>query len=224
MGDHIITAKKEKVALVVGATGLIGHHLLEILLHHSNYSKVLVQARSSCPAEYLPMQSSGRLKWLSFDTKPPGSVDDYFCALGTTQKVSGKAGLAKIDRDLVVQTASAAMAAGASLLSIVSALGANEKSLIFYNRTKGQMEAGVERLNSKTLHLWQPSLLLGERAEHRAAEGFASTFMKARWLGNLSAREGATVAKAMVNAAQVAKPEHIRYKVRNIDLFSKLSD
>lgn len=214
----------KKSAYLVGATGLIGSHVLNLLLNSDIYRCVIVQARSSCPAEYLPMQSSGQLEWLSFDTKLPCSVDDYFCALGTTQKVSGKAGLAKIDRDLVVKTASAAMAAGASLLSVVSALGANEKSLFFYNRTKGQMETGVERLNPQTLHLWQPSLLLGERAEHRAGEGFASTFMKARWLGDYSAREGGTVAKAMVNAAQVAKPEHIRYKVRSIDVFSKLSD
>lgn len=218
------TQTPKKVALLVGATGLIGHHLLELLLHHSNYSKVLVQARSSCPAQYLPMQSAGRLEWLSFDDQLPCTIGDYFCALGTTQKQSGKDGLVKVDRDLVVQTATVALAAGASLLSIVSALGANENSLFFYNRTKGQMESDIERLNPKTLHLWQPSLLLGERSERRAGEGFASVFMKGKWLGNLSAREGAIVAKAMVNAAQVAKPEHIRYKVRSIDLFSKLSD
>ena len=213
-----------KTAFLVGATGLIGSHLLRLLLQSEHYRCVIVQARSLCPSEYHDMQMNGRLVWLDFDAKLPDGVDEFFCALGTTQKQSGKAGLVKVDRDLVIKTATSAVAVGASLLSIVSALGANDKSLFFYNRIKGQMEASVERLNPDTLQFWQPSLLLGERSESRSGESLASMVMTPNWLGNFSAREGATVAKAMINAAQVAKPEHIRYKVRSIDMFSKLTD
>jgi oxidoreductase len=213
-----------KTAYLVGATGLIGSHLLKLLLESDHYHCVIVQARSQCPKEYEGMLAGGRLLWFGFDDEIEHAVDDFYCTLGTTQKKSGKSGLASVDRDLVIKTASTARSAGATLFSVVSALGASERSLFFYNGVKGQMESGAERLNPQTLHLWQPSLLLGERSEHRAAEGFASVFMKARWLGDYSARDGATVAKAMINAAQVAKPEHIRFKVRSIDTFSKLTD
>lgn len=218
-----------KTAYLVGATGLIGSHLLRLLLESPYYSRVIVQARSQCPAEYSLLCSSGRLVWLDFESVLPNNVNDYFCALGTTQKLSGKDGLVKVDRDLVVQTASIALRAGASLFSVVSALGASESSKFHYNRTKGQMETALEKLNPSTIHFWQPSLLLGDRADTRFGESLGAMFLdlsllgKPLW-GNLGAREGATVAKAMINAAQVAKTRHIRYKVRSIDTFSKLTD
>jgi uncharacterized protein YbjT (DUF2867 family) len=112
--------------------------------------------------------SSPKLRELvvSFDALPelPAS-DDVFIALGTTIKVAGSAAAFRmVDYDYVLAVARAARARGATRVGIVSALGANAKSRVFYNRVKGEMQAAVSSLGYESVVFAQPSLLLGDRA------------------------------------------------------------
>ena len=88
-----------------------------------------------------------------------------FITLGTTIKVAGsQAAFRQVDFAFVVNTARAAKAAGATRLAVVSALGADTKSRVFYNRVKGEMEAAVAQLGYQSIVIAQPSMLLGDRA------------------------------------------------------------
>jgi uncharacterized protein YbjT (DUF2867 family) len=93
------------------------------------------------------------------------TVDDVFIALGTTIKIAGsEAAFRQVDLDFVVNVARAARAAGATRLAVVSALGADPTSRIFYNRVKGEMEIAVMQIGYESVVIAQPSLLLGDRA------------------------------------------------------------
>ncbi|MDQ4423370.1 MAG: oxidoreductase [Thalassolituus sp.] len=208
------------VAVVVGATGLIGSHLLKELLTLPRYSRVVVMARGAAPDSFNSYISNGRLIWQPFSEPMPDQIDHFFCALGTTQKVAGKAGLAAVDRDLVVETASAAIAKGASLCSIVSATGADASSIFFYNRIKGEMETAVSESGARCLQFWQPSVLLGERSEERFAEKIAGCILRSPLPKNIQARDGAAVASAMAVAAGQNLTGIHRFKVREIDMFN----
>jgi len=93
------------------------------------------------------------------------TVDDVFIALGTTIKIAGsETAFRQVDFDFVVNTARTARAKGATRLAVVSALGADAKSRVFYNRVKGEMQAAVAQLGYESVVIAQPSLLLGDRA------------------------------------------------------------
>ncbi|SIS70063.1 NAD dependent epimerase/dehydratase family protein [Thalassolituus maritimus] len=209
-----------RIAVIVGVTGLIGSHLLDRILQSNRYRRVVAIARSSAPDSVRKYIDSGQLIWQSFSESMPDHVDHFFCALGTTQKVAGKAGLAAVDRDLVVETASVAIANGASLCSVVSATGADARSIFFYNRIKGEMEAEVSELGSRCVQFWQPSVLLGERSEDRFAEKIAGCILRSPLPKNIQARDGAAVASAMVVAAGQNLTGIHRFKVREIDMFN----
>jgi uncharacterized protein YbjT (DUF2867 family) len=103
-------------------------------------------------------------------------VDECFIALGTTIKVAGsQAAFRAIDLDAVVAVASAALSAGATKLGAVSAMGADAKSRVFYNRIKGEMEQSLTRMGFSSLVIARPSLIDGDRAalgqSERAGEG-----------------------------------------------------
>jgi len=208
------------VAVVVGATGLIGSHLLKELLTLPRYSRVVVMARGAAPDSFNSYISNGRLVWQSFTDPMPDRVDQFFCALGTTQKVAGRAGLAQVDRDLVIQTATDAVARNADLVSVVSATGADADSVFFYNRIKGEMETGVGKLGARCIQFWQPSVLLGERDSVRFAEKLAGCLLRSPLPKNIQARKGASVASAMAVAAGQNLSGIHRFKVREIDMFN----
>lgn len=99
------------------------------------------------------------------------AVDDAYVALGTTiRKAGSQEAFRRVDRDYVVAVARAARAAGARQLLLVSAVGANAQSRVFYNRVKGEAEDAVRALGYPSLHVFQPSLLVGEREERRTGE------------------------------------------------------
>jgi len=158
-------ADPPRTAWLAGATGLIGRALLPRLLRSPAYASVLVLVRR--PLE--GFEASPRLQVRVVDfTKLPNDlppVDDAYIALGTTIKVAGsEAAFREVDFDFVLNTARAARAAGARRLAVVSALGADARSRVFYNRVKGEMEAAVAQLGFESLTLLQPSLLVGDRA------------------------------------------------------------
>jgi uncharacterized protein YbjT (DUF2867 family) len=145
---------------------------------------------------------------------PFPTVDDVFIALGSTIKIAGsEAAFRQVDFDFVVNTARAAGTAGATRLAVVSALGADAKSRIFYNRVKGEMQAAIAQLGYESVVIVQPSLLLGDRAAlgqpARSGEVWATRlFGPLRWMVPKGVRPipARAVASAMVAAVLDAKP------------------
>ena len=154
-----------RTALLAGATGLVGRALLRLLLASERYSTLHVLLRRTPP----DIEASAKLKIHQVDfTRLPATfpaVDDAFIALGTTIKIAGsEAAFRQVDFDFVVNIARAARAAGATRLAVVSALGADPTSRIFYNRVKGEMEIAVMQIGYESVVIAQPSMLLGDRA------------------------------------------------------------
>ena len=162
MNDVVATPR---TALLAGATGLVGSALLPMLLAGKQYCSVHVLLRRAAP----DIKASAKLKvhQVDFARLPAAfpTVDDVFIALGTTIKVAGSEGaFRQVDFEFVVNTARAARAAGARRLAVVSALGADAESRVFYNRVKGEMQAAIAQLGYESVVIAQPSLLLGDRA------------------------------------------------------------
>ena len=211
-------------ALVSGATGLIGRALLAELLAAREgaqagsgplYTEVHALRRG--PATAVPPLTDARLHWhsVNFESLPAlPAVDDACIALGTTIKVAGSpAAFKAVDLDAVLACARAARAAGATRLVVVSALGADPRSSVFYNRIKGEMEAALPGMGFDSVVIAQPSLLLGDRAALgqpvRRLEHLASTLLRPL-LGlvpaNVRPIEAEVVARALVTALQNPAP------------------
>lgn len=157
-------------ALVVGASGLVGRALVAQLLGDPNYREVHVLLRVSAaePAPH-PRLTTHRIDFrtlhANLDAVAMPAGDDLYCAVGTTLKAAGsKSYFRAVDFDVVIDTAMAARRAGASRLAIVSALGADPRSGLFYNKVKGEMEQTAARLGYASLVIARPSLLAGDRA------------------------------------------------------------
>ena len=204
---------RSRTALVAGASGLVGRSLLAQLLESPRYGLVHVLLRRSV-AE-LPAHRKIKVMTVDFDRLLPlPRVDDVYIALGTTIKMAGsQAAFRRVDFDAVVNTARAAKASGAWRLLVVSALGADAKSRVFYNRVKGEMQQAITGLGYETVIIAQPSLLLGDRAvlgqRTRTAEGLATGLLRPM-LGLVPRRvrpiKADDVARAMIRAALAAKP------------------
>src|SRR4029453_7197705 len=142
-----------------------GRALLPMLLASKYYQRVHVLLRRTPPD--IKASAKLRIHQVDFARLPAEfpKVDDVFIALGTTIKVAGsEAAFREVDFDFVVNTARAARAAGARRLAVVSALGADAKSRIFYNRIKGEMQVAIAQLGYESVVIAQPSMLLGDRA------------------------------------------------------------
>ena len=196
-----------RVALIAGATGLVGQAILKILLADQRYSTVHVVGRRAPGVQHpkLVVHISASLT----DWACP-AVDDVLIALGTTIKVAGsKAAFRAIDGDAVVAIASTAKAAGATRLAVVSAMGASAQSRVFYNMVKGELEAAVGQLGFETLVIARPSLLAGDRdaLKQRERLGEKLSLVAFKWFEPLipadyRAISASNVAAAMVHALQ----------------------
>ena len=203
-----------RTALLAGATGLVGHALLPLLLASKHYRGVHVLLRRAAP----DIKVSPKLKvhHVDFAMLPAAfpTVDDVFITLGTTIKVAGsEAAFRQVDFAFVVNTARAARAAGATRLAVVSAVGADAKSRVFYNRVKGEMEAAIAQLGYKSIVIAQPSLLLGDRAALgqpvRSLEVWAARLLgPMSWMVPKGVRpiHARAVASALLTAILTAKP------------------
>jgi uncharacterized protein YbjT (DUF2867 family) len=198
----------QKTALLAGATGLIGSQLLPLLLASERYAKVIVVGRRAVPTIHpklvqvvteLDKLEEVRLKLIA---------DDIFCCLGTTMAQAGsKEAFFKVDFLYVVQLAALAAGNFAAQFMVVSSMGAAADSRIYYSRVKGEMEAAVRQAPFRAVHIFRPSLLLGERAHPRLGERLGAGVLKlVRPLlrGPLQKYQpvsGAAVAAAMLHAA-----------------------
>jgi uncharacterized protein YbjT (DUF2867 family) len=207
------SAPTPRTALLAGATGLVGRALLSELLASRDYHGIHVLVRrTSGHLEAHPRLKIHEVEFAHLPVPLP-RVDDVFIALGTTIKVAGsQEAFRKVDFDHVVDVARAARAAGATRLGVVSALGADAQSRIFYNRVKGEMEMAVMQLGYGAVVIAQPSLLLGNRAElgqhARPGESWAARLSRPLgWLvpANVRPIPAQAVASALLAAVRDAQ-------------------
>jgi uncharacterized protein YbjT (DUF2867 family) len=150
------------VLLLAGGTGLVGRELSQLLLAQSPTPTLHQLVRRK------PAGADARARWrvVNFDALPKlPAAQAAYCCLGTTIKQAGsQAAFRAVDFDAVLAFANAARAAGVKHFAVVSALGANPSSTVFYNRVKGEMEAAVSRVGFDSVVIARPSLLSGDRA------------------------------------------------------------
>jgi uncharacterized protein YbjT (DUF2867 family) len=158
-------------ALLVGATGLVGSHLLKRLLVQRDYRRVTVWVRREVPLQD-PKLTQVLVEFEKLQQYSSAlDAEDVFVALGTTIKQAGsQPAFYRVDHDYPVQIASLAKQAGAQRFLMVSALGADANSRVFYSRVKGEAENAIRELGLPKLWFFRPSLLLGSRVESRPGE------------------------------------------------------
>jgi len=200
-----------RTALLAGATGLVGNHVLNLLLGDAKWSHVVTVGRRTTTQRHEKLEQRvldlGELETVSDLLH----LDDVFCCLGTTIKRAGsQPAFRLVDHAFVVGLARAGLRAGAKQFLLVSAIGADPKSPVFYSRVKGETEAAIRKLPYRSIQIFRPSLLLGERAEFRLGERIAmlgAPVLPALLFGRLRRYrpiQAATVARAMVTIAHEA--------------------
>ncbi|MEO8472865.1 MAG: NAD-dependent epimerase/dehydratase family protein [Chryseolinea sp.] len=161
-----------KTALIAGASGLIGEQLLGLLLENEKYDKVIAVVRRG-------IATHPKLEQFTIDLGNEKDyegikADDVFCCLGTTiAKAGSKDNFRKVDFQYPLVLAESMKRNGAKQYLIVTALGASKKSSIFYNQVKGEVEEAVSKIDFESIHIFRPSLLIGERKEKRPGEDAA---------------------------------------------------
>lgn len=199
-----------RTALIAGATGLVGGHVLTRLLASPDYARVIAVTRKRLAAEHPKLtQIVADFDALESAVAASGArVNDAYCALGTTIKAAGsQAQFRHVDFDYVAGFARAAKAAGAKRFQLVSAIGASAASTIFYSRVKGEAEDAVSALGFHAVNIFRPGMLIGSRAEPRPVEvivGALTPLLNPLMIGGAAVYRsirGETVASAMVAAA-----------------------
>lgn len=202
-----------KTAIILGATGLTGSILLQKLLKDERYEKIKLFSRSASKVKHTKIEEHlGNLFEIE-KFKQQFTADEVFVCVGTTQKKTpDEETYYKIDHGIPVAAAKLAKENGISTFCVISALGADEKSRFFYNRTKGEMERDVLKLKIPNTYLFQPSLIVGNRTENRPMEAFSEKTMKIAnylLLGPLKkyrSIQAATIAEAMIRVANNSYP------------------
>jgi len=166
-------------AVIVGASGLIGSYLLNILLEGPEYQEVLALVRRELPIRHKKFVQAE----IDFD-----KLDNYstlinghamFSCLGTTQsKVADQSAYRRIDHDYPLQLAEIAKRNNMTQFHLVSSIGADPRSSNFYTRLKGEIEDDLKQVGLKCLHIYQPCVLTGDRKESRRMERFIIGVMK----------------------------------------------
>jgi uncharacterized protein YbjT (DUF2867 family) len=181
--------------LLAGATGLTGEHLLDRMLNEPTVKRVIAPARRQL-AEHPRLDNPvGPLAELIPHLVQP--VDTVFCCLGTTLKEAGsEEAFRSVDFDLPLALGERGLALGARHYIVVSALGADSQSSIFYSRVKGELEDALRQQGWQQLTIARPSLLLGQREEIRLAELLAAPFSRIL-PGKLHGIEAIALARAL---------------------------
>lgn len=163
-----------KTALLLGGSGLVGAFCLQALLADPAYASVISVARRELTGDRHPrlVQKIIEFGGLASLELPP--VNDAFCALGTTIRTAGShEAFRRVDLEFPLAAARQSLKFGARQFLLVSSVGADPKSKNFYLRTKGDVEQALTSLPFQAVHIFRPSLLLGQRAESRTGESLA---------------------------------------------------
>lgn len=199
-----------RTVIIAGATGLVGREILEGLLGDRTVMMVHSFGRRPPDIEH-PKATAHVVDFAALPELPP--ADEVYLALGTTIKVAGsQAAFRAVDYDANLAVAKAAVAAGAKKAGLVSAMGADTNSTIFYSRVKGELEDALAQLQFEGLVIARPSMLVGNRAaigqRTRRGEEWASAFGKVLGFlipANYRPIEAAAVARALLSAVPSGK-------------------
>jgi uncharacterized protein YbjT (DUF2867 family) len=198
-----------QTAVVIGATGLTGSHLVNLLLHDPAFDKVKVLLRKPALKEHTGLES------IIVDFEDEAGLaaalqgDVLFCCIGTTRRKAGsQEQFRQVDFDIPVRCATLAKRQGFQQFLLMSSVGANIHSRFFYLRTKGETEQAVTQLHFKSLHIFRPSALLGKREDYRRLGSVLGQWLvqvfyfllQGRWKKYRGIKSH-TVAKAMAAAA-----------------------
>ena len=198
-----------KTALIFGSSGLVGSHLLDLIIKDKNYNKIKLFVRSE------PKMVSSKIEIIKTDfdnlenQKNIITGDDCFFCIGTTRKnTPDKNEYIKVEYNIPVEVAKIAKSNSINNFIYISSLGANPNAASLYLKNKGQTEEALIKLNFSNLSILRPSILLGNRKENRVGEKigiFAMKTLSPLFLGNMKKYKPIKVeyvSKAMLQVAQ----------------------
>ncbi len=221
----------KKTALILGASGLVGSELVKVLIQQDRYEKIHLLVRRPIAIDS-PVCEPHVVDFDHLDQyRDLFRVNDVYCCLGTTiKKAKSKEAFRRVDYEYPVEAAKLTASGGAEKYLIITAMGANAKSLFFYNRVKGEVEEALKKLDLPSIHIFRPSLLLGERQEFRFGEKLAakaSVLFNVLMLGPLrpfKAIEAKKVATALAAAAGSDKKGLNVYLSQEIERIANLNN
>ena len=199
-----------KSVLLAGATGLVGRECLELLLADPVFTHITALVRRPLPVD----QTSTKLSVQTVDFEDLDkrsdlfTVDQIICALGTTiRKAGSQVAFRQVDFYYPLRIAELGLANGASHFLLVSSMGANSQSRVFYSRVKGELEDAIAELHYRAFTVVHPSVLIGKRTERRLGEEIAKrlAFLTPPRMRPVHAHQ---VAAALVHAARQDEPGH----------------
>lgn len=169
----------EKKALILGATGLIGSHLVNELIENGQYKEIILLARRKTDHDHPGVKT----KIIDFNRMEDHFNEfkdkDVFWCLGTTRKKAGsKEAFQRVDYEYPLSAAQLTAREGGKKFFLVSAMGADKDSPFFYNRVKGNLEEDIKSLPIPSIYIFRPSLLIGDREEFRFGEKMAEWLFK----------------------------------------------
>jgi uncharacterized protein YbjT (DUF2867 family) len=169
----------KKTAIILGATGLTGSILLKKLLKDPAFEKIILFSRRSAE-ENSPKIEEHLIDMFQLEKHSEAfKANVVLCCIGTTKaKTPDKETYKKIDYGIPITAARLTKQNGIETFIVISAMGADENSGIFYNKTKGEMQRDVLKQQIKNTYILQPSLIVGNRDEKRSGEKVAAFFMK----------------------------------------------
>jgi uncharacterized protein YbjT (DUF2867 family) len=203
-----------RTALIAGASGLVGHYLLDLLSGTTAFDRIVAVGRRPLEVDH-PKLAEVVTSFDNLEKLPvPLKGDVAFCCLGTTIKKAGsRDAFRAVDQSAVLAFAWAAKRGGARQFHLVSSMGADPDSRVFYSRVKGETEQALRVMGFESLGIFRPSLLLGPRREYRFGERLGAvvlTLLRPVFLGrlrNYRAIHAATVARAMLRASLVPQQQ-----------------
>lgn len=165
--------------MLLGATGLVGSHTLDLLTNDDRFSRIHVPTRRPLSSGNGPKKVDVRI--VDFDhpesLRPLAKVDVAICALGTTIKKAGsRENFRKVDYEYCMEAARQVRNAGATRFLVVTSMGSSPRSPLFYSRVKGDLEESLKGMEFSYLGIFRPSFLAGDRAEHRPGEALGIKF------------------------------------------------
>ncbi len=201
----------KKTAIILGATGLTGSILLDFLLNDDGYEKIRLFSRSSVGISNPKLEEHLIDLFELENHKELFQADEVFCCIGTTKsKTPDNRVYKKIDYGIPFAAAKLSKENNINTFIVISAMGANPESKVFYNKTKGEMERDVLKQKIPNTYILQPGLIGGERGEKRLGESIAKFFFKI--LNPIIPKDyrsisPETIAKAMVILAKQGHPK-----------------
>jgi uncharacterized protein YbjT (DUF2867 family) len=220
-------ANVSRIAIIAGASGLVGGHCLSILLNSPDYSQVIAFVRRPLETAHAKLRKI-IVDFSHLPELPEFAGAEVFSTLGTTMKQAGsREAFRRVDFDMALAFASVAAQSGARQFAVVSSIGANANSQSFYLRVKGELEEALQPLPFSSLHIFRPCFLAGDRPDTGPAERVGITVAKTTdftFVGKLekySALDASELATAMVNAAHRAQPGTHIYEYDQIIALAK---